>query len=109
MWLVASTKRFLDTGADDARGDHEAKRHKDDATPMVQEPSSGSGVKRSNIEAIRRADAEAEKAPKRARLLDERRAVKRDSATPTDGMETMVVAADAVLSETRETVEAFRV
>ena len=109
MWLVASTKRFLDTGADDARGDHEAKRHKDDATPMVQEPSSGSGVKRSNIEAIRRADAEAEKAPKRARLLDERRAAKRASTTPTDGMETMMVAAEAVLSETRETVEALRV
>ena len=30
----------------------------------AQEPSSGSGVKRSNIEAIRRADAEAEKALK---------------------------------------------
>ena len=28
---------------------------------MTQEPSSGSGVKRSNLEAIRRADAEAEK------------------------------------------------
>ena len=36
--------------------DHESKRHKnsDDTVPMAQEPSSGSGVKRSNIEAIRR-------------------------------------------------------
>ena len=59
MWLVASTKRLLDTGADDARDVHESKRHKnsDDTVPMAQEPSSGSGVKRSNIEAIRRADA----------------------------------------------------
>ena len=44
---------------------------------MVQEPSCGSDVERSNIEAIRRADAEAEKALKRARLLQERRAAKR--------------------------------
>ena len=51
MWPVASTKRLLDTGADDARGDHESKRHKnsDDTVPMAQEPSSGSGVKRSNL------------------------------------------------------------
>ena len=56
----------------------------------------------SNIEAIRRADAEAEKALKRARLLDERRAAKRVSATPEE-METMLVAAEAVLTETRET------
>ena len=82
VWPVATTKRLLDTGADDARGDHEAKRIKDDATPIVQEPSSGSGLKRSNIEAIRRADAEAEKALERARLLEERRAAKRASATP---------------------------
>ena len=82
MWPVATTKRLLDTGADDARGDHEAKRRKDDTTPMVQEPSSGFGLKRSNIEAIRRADAEAEKALERARLLEERRAAKRASATP---------------------------
>ena len=39
---------------------------------MAQEPSSGSGVKRSNLEAIRRADAEAEKAVKRAKMLEER-------------------------------------
>ena len=44
--------------------------------PMVQGPSSGSGVKRSNLEAIRRADAEAEKAVKRAKMLEERRAAK---------------------------------
>ena len=44
---------------------------------MAQEPSSGSGVKRSSSEAIRRADAEAEKASKRAKVLEERRAAKR--------------------------------
>ena len=62
--LVATTKRLLDTGADDARDDHESKRHKDsdDTVPMAQEPCSSSGVKRSNIEAFSRADAEAEKA-----------------------------------------------
>ena len=81
MWPVATTKRLLDTGADEAREDHESKRHtdsqdslrrtaaNDDTVPMAQEPSSGSCVKRSNIEAIRRADAEAEKALKPARLL----------------------------------------
>ena len=55
MWLVASTKRLLDTGADDARDDHESKRHKnsDDTVPMAQEHSSGSCVKRSDLEAIR--------------------------------------------------------
>ena len=57
MWPVASTKQLLDTGADDSRGDHESKRHKssDHTVPMAQEPSSGSGVKRSNLEAICRA------------------------------------------------------
>ena len=55
--------------------------------PMAQEPSSGSGVKRSNLEAIRRADAEAEKALKRAKVLEERRAAKRASATPMDELE----------------------
>ena len=94
--------------ADDARGDQEAKRRKDDATLMVQEPSSGSGVKRSNIEAIRSADAEAEKALKRPRLLDERRAAKRASVTPEE-MDTTLVAAEAVLTETRETVDALTV
>ena len=55
-------KRLQDTGADDARDDHEPTRHKssddtaDDTVPMAQEPSSGSGVKRSNLEAIRHAD-----------------------------------------------------
>ena len=105
MWPVAMT-RLLDTSTDDARGDHEAKR-KDDATPTLQEPSSG--VKRSaaKIEAIRRADAEAERALKRERMLDERRAAKRASATPMDELETMMIAAEAVLTETRETVEAL--
>ena len=122
MWPVASTKRLLDTGADDARDDHESKRHthSDDTVPMAQEPSSGSGVKRSNLEAIRRADAEAEKALKRAKVLEERRAAKRASATPMDELEesatnaevsaeAMMVAAEAVLAETRETVEALTV
>ena len=119
MWLVATTKRLLDTGADDARDDHESKRHKnsDDIVPMAQEPSSGSGVKRSNIEAIRRADAEAEKALKRAQVLEERRAAKRQSATPLEESatnaevtaESLMIAAEAVLTETRETIEALKV
>ena len=101
MWPVASTKRL----------DHESKRHKnsDDTVPMAQEPSSGSGVKRTNLEAIHRADAEAEKALKRARLLEERRATKRASATPMDKLEesatnaevtaeSMMIAADAVFN-----------
>ena len=117
MWPVGTTKRLLDTGADDARDDHESKRHKDsqdsarklaasdDAVPLAQDPSSRSGVKRSNIEAIGRADAEAEKALKRARLLEERRAAKKASARPEE-MDTMLVASGAILTETRETVEA---
>ena len=120
MWPVVTTKRLLDTGADDARNDHEAKRHKDDALPMEQEPSSSSGVKRSNVEAIRRADAEAEKAVKRAKMLEERRAAKRASATPMDELEesatnaevtaeSLMIAAEAILTETRETVEALTV
>ena len=52
---------------------------------MAQEPSSGSGVKRSNLEAIRRADVE--KAVKRAKMLEERRAARRASATPMDELE----------------------
>ena len=122
MWPVATTKRLLDTGADDARDDHESKRHKssDDTVPMAQEPSSGSGVKRSNLEAIRRADAEAEEALKRTRLLEERRAAKRASATPMDELEesainaeipaeAMMIATEAVLTETREKNEAVTV
>ena len=122
MWPVASTKRLLDTGEDDARDGHESKRHKnsDDTVPTAQEPSSGSGVKRSNLEAIRRADAEAEKALKRAKVLEERRAAKRASATPMDELEesatnavvsaeSLMIAAEAVLTETRETIEALTV
>ena len=72
---------------------------------MAQEPSSGSGVKRCNSEAIRRADAEAEKALKRASVLEERRAAKRASATPMDELdESLMIAAEAVLTETRETI-----
>ena len=121
MWPVASTKRLLDTGADDARDDHESKRHEnsDDIVPMAQEPSSGSGVKRSYVEAIRRADAEAEKALKRAKV-EERRAAKRQSATPMDELEesatnaevtaeSLMIAAEAVLTETLETIEALTV
>ena len=122
MWPVATKKRLLDTGADDARDDHESKRQKssDDTVPMAQEPSSGSGVKRSNIEAIRRAGAEAAKAVKRAKMLEERRAAKRASATPMDAMEesatiaevtaeSLMIAAEAVLTECRETIEALTV
>ena len=74
-----------DTGADDARDDHESERHKnsDDTVPI--EPSPGSGVKRSNLEALRRTDAQ--KALKRAKMLKERRAAKRASATPIDELE----------------------
>ena len=123
MWPVASTKRLLlDTGADDARDDHESKRHKDsdDTEPMTQESSSGSGVKRSNLEAFRRADAEAEKALKRAKVLEKRRAAKRQSATPMDELEesatnaevtveSLMIAAEAVLTETRQTIEVLTV
>ena len=36
MWPVATTKRLLDTSADDARDDHESKRHKSsDDTPLL--------------------------------------------------------------------------
>ena len=115
MWPVASTKRLLDIGAGDASDDHESKRHKNshDSVPMVQEPSSGSGVKRSDVEAIRRADAGAEKALKRAKVLEERR--KRQSPTPVDELESatnaevtaelVVIAVEAVLTETCETIE----
>ena len=107
MWSVATRKGLLDTGAVDAHDDHEAKRRNDDTVPMVQELSSGSGVKRSNI-AIRRADAEAEKALERARLFSKRRAAKRASATPEE-METMLVAAEAAVTEVRETIGALTV
>ena len=93
-------------------------KNSDDTVSMVQEPSSGSGVKRSNVEATRRADAEAEKALKRAKVLEERRAAKRASATPMDELvesatnaevtaESLMIAAEAVLTETRETIEAL--
>ena len=87
---------------------------------MAQEPSSGSGVKRSNVEEIRPVDAEAEKALKRAKVLEERRAAKRASATPMDELEesatnakvtaeSLMIAAEVVLTETRETKEALTV
>ena len=77
---------------------------------MAQGPSSGSGAKRSNLEAIRRADAEAEKALKRAKLQEKRRAAKRASATPMDELEesatnaevsaeTLMIAAEAVSTD----------
>ena len=89
MWPVPTTKRLLDTGADDARDDHETKQRKDDTVPMTQEPSSGPGVERS-------------------RLHEERRAAKRALGTPEE-MDTMLVAAEAVLTATRATVEALTV
>ena len=55
--------------------------------PAAQEPSSGSGLKRTNLEAIRSADAEAEKALERTKVLEDRRAAKRASATPMDELE----------------------
>ena len=72
-------------------------------------------MKSSNVEAIRRADAEAEKALKRAKVLEERRAAKRASATPMDELkesatnaevtaESLMIAGEAVLTETRETM-----
>ena len=87
---------------------------------MSQEFCSGSGVKRCNLEALRRADAEVEKALKRAKVLEERRAAKRASATPMDELEefatnaevsaeSFMIAAEAVLTETRETLEVLRV
>ena len=76
--------------------------------------------KRCNVEAIRPADAEAEKALKRAKVLEERRAAKRQSATPMDELEesatnaevtaeSLMIAAEAVLIETGETIEALTV
>ena len=73
-----------------------------------------------NLEAIRRADAEAEKALKRVKVLEEQRAAKRASATPMDELEefatnaevsaeSMMIANEAVLTETREAIEAFTV
>ena len=87
---------------------------------MAQEPSSGSGVNRSDVEAIRRADAVAEKTLKHAKVLEERRAAKRASATPMDELkesatnaevtaESLMIAAEAVLTETLETIEALTV
>ena len=77
-------------------------------------------MKRSNVEAIRRTDAEAEKALKRAKVLEERRTAKRESTTPMDELEesatnaevtaeSLMIAAEAVLSETRKTIEALTV
>ena len=90
-------------------------KNSDDTVPMAQEPSSRSSVKRSNVEAIRRVDAEAEKALKRDKVLEERRAAKRASATPMDEVEesatnaevsaeSLMIAAEAVLTGTRETI-----
>ena len=77
-------------------------------------------MKRSNSEAIRRADAEAEKALKRAKVLEERRAAKRASPTPMDDLEefatkaevtteSLIIAAEAVLTGTCETIETLTV
>ena len=66
---------------------------------------------RNVVTSIRRADAEAEKALKRAKVLEERRAAKRASATPMDELEesatnaevtaeSLMIAAEAVLTET---------
>ena len=125
MWPATATKRLLDTGTEDAPAglakDHVAQRQRlEQKRPVQQESSSASGVQRSsaNDEATRRADAEAEKALKRARFHGERRAAKRASATSvheleeSTGTETgasnssaaLMVATDAVLAEIRETL-----
>ena len=121
MWSVTATKRFLDTGADDVRVDHES-RQKCAETHEQEESSSSSGIKRSSadVETMRRAGAEAERSFKRARMLEERRAANRASATPMDELAesatnaeksagAMLVAVEAVLTVTRETVEALTV
>ena len=77
-------------------------------------------MKRSNVEALRRADAEAEKALQRAKVLEERQAAKRVSAPPMDELEesatdaevsaeSPMIAAEAVMTESRETIEALTV
>ena len=75
-------------------------------------------MKRSNVEATRRADAEGRESMKRAKVLEERRAAKRaipmdvleESATNAEATaESLMIAAFAVLTETRETVEALTV
>ena len=69
-------------------------------------------MKRSNSEAIRRADAEAEKALKRAKVLEERRAAKCNNPQhQLDELEESATNAKvtAVLTETRETIEALTV
>ena len=124
MWSVTATKRLLDTGTDDVRADHESQRKKNAETHEQEEPSSSSGIKRStaDVEAMRRADAEAERSLKRARMLEERRAAERASATPMDELEesatnddgekpagAILVAVEALLTETRETIEALKV
>ena len=87
---------------------------------MSQEPPCGSGVKRSDLEAIRRADAEAGKGLERARMLEERRAGKRESATPLDELEesatsaevtaeSLMIAVEAALTENSETFDALTV
>ena len=99
--------------------DHSAKRQRhEQERPVQQEPSSGSGVKRCSAddEAIRRAVAEAEKALTRARVLEDRKAAKRASATSVqragringDGghpaaAAAWMTAAEAVLADTRVT------
>ena len=63
MWSVTATRGLLNAGPGDVRVDHELKRQKSARTPAQQESSSISGTKRSTtaVEALRRADAEAEK------------------------------------------------
>ena len=90
FWTLVQMMHVMTTSQSDTKCS-------DDTVPMAQEPSFGSGVKRSNIEAIRRADAEAEKALQLARLLEARRAAKKASAT-LEEMDTMLVAAEAVLT-----------
>ena len=98
---------------------HVDKRLKGAETPVQQESSSGSGGKRStaDVEAMRHADAEAEKALKLARGTTSSQASIRNTCWMSwrtamndyaeKSAEAMLVAVDAVLTETRETVEAL--
>ena len=94
MWPASTTtQRLPDLRPDDARPemakDHAAKRQRrEHASPMQQELSPSSGYMRSatDAEALRRADAQAENALRRARMLEERRAGNRASATPLVGV-----------------------
>ena len=125
---TSTTKGLLDAGTDDARAElamYDDAMRREHEEPIQREPSSGSGLKRSpaDDEALRRADAEAEKVLKRAWVFEVRRAATRTSATSAQEFkETLdtetgtsssaaarMVPAGAVLAKTRETLQALTV